>query len=222
MNNKINILAILTLLWQLLFLPCVSAEIFKWVDEKGTTHFTEDESAIPEKYRQQVEKRPTKEDPGSPKEKAKTEKQERKGSAKQSPKEPPRESPKEPKEKERVNVRRIELDVADAFKNIISLWKDKKFDALYDCGDRKSHTSMAREDFRKRMEGKGRELATSWETVRDIKVDVRNATQAYVTARIGYRPQKGGETRIRTETFEMKFENGTWRINLTKVLAPSK
>ena len=79
MNNKINILAILTLLWQILFLPCVSAEIFKWVDEKGTTHFTEDESAIPEKYREQVEKRPTKEDPGSPKEKAKTEKTGEKG-----------------------------------------------------------------------------------------------------------------------------------------------
>jgi hypothetical protein len=218
MNNKINILAILTLLWQLLFLPCVSAEIFKWVDEKGTTHFTEDESAIPEKYRQQVEKRPSKEEPGSQKEKVGADKKEKKGSTKRSPKEPPRES----KEKERVNIRRIELDVADAFKNIISLWKDKKYEALYDCGDRKSHTNMAREDFRKRMEGKGRELATSWETVRDIQVDVKNATQAYVTARIGYRPQKGGETRIRTETFEMKFETGTWRINLTKVLAPSK
>ena len=214
MNNKINILAILTLLWQLLFLPCVSAEIFKWVDEKGTTHFTEDESAIPEKYREQAEKRTLKEDKRSLKQEVGTEKKERKGSAKQ--------APKEPKEKERVNVRRIELDVADTFKNIISLWKDKRFDDLYDCGDRKSHTGMAREDFRKRMEGKGRELATSWETVRDIQVDVKNATLAYVTARIGYRPKQGGETRIRTETYEMKFETGTWRINLTKVLAPSK
>jgi len=214
MNNKVNMLAILTLLWQLLFLPCVSAEIFKWVDEKGTTHFTEDESAIPEKYREQAEKRTLKEDKRSLKQEVGTEKKERKGSAKQ--------APKEPKEKERVNVRRIELDVADTFKNIISLWKDKRFDDLYDCGDRKSHTGMAREDFRKRMEGKGRELATSWETVRDIQVDVKNATLAYVTARIGYRPKQGGETRIRTETYEMKFETGTWRINLTKVLAPSK
>ena len=218
MNNNINILAIFILLLQILFLPCVSAEIFKWVDEKGITHFTEDESAIPEKYREQVERRPTKEDPGSPKEKAKTEKQEKKGSAKQSPKEPPRGS----KEKERVNVRRIESDVTDAFKNIISLWKDNKFDDLYDCGDRKSHTNMAREDFRKRMEKKSRELATSWETVRDVKVDVKNATLAYVTARIGYRPKQGGETHTRTETYEMKFETGTWRINLMKVLDSRK
>jgi hypothetical protein len=26
------------------------AEIYKWVDEKGTVHFTEDPSTIPEKY----------------------------------------------------------------------------------------------------------------------------------------------------------------------------
>jgi hypothetical protein len=214
MNHKIITLAILALLSQILLFPCVAAEIFKWVDEKGTTHFAEDESAIPEKYRQEAEKRASKEDTTPPKEKVGTEKKERKGSAKQ--------SPKGHKEKERVNVRRIELDVSDAFKNIISLWKDKKFDDLYDCGDRKSHTSMAREDFRKRMEGKGRELATSWETVRDVKVDVKNATLAYVTARIGYRPKLGGETRTRTETYEMKLEKETWRINLTKVLNSRK
>ena len=72
------------------------------------------------------------------------------------------------------------------------------------------------------MEGKGRELAPSWETVRDVKVDVKNATLAYVTARIGYRPKQGGETRIRTETYEMKLESGTWRINLMKVLGGQK
>ena len=38
-------------------IPCiVYAEVYKWVDEKGTLHFTDDESTIPEKYRQQVEK----------------------------------------------------------------------------------------------------------------------------------------------------------------------
>ena len=30
------------------------AEIYKWVDEKGTVHFTEDPSTIPEKYREQA------------------------------------------------------------------------------------------------------------------------------------------------------------------------
>jgi hypothetical protein len=38
-------------------IPClVHAEVYKWIDEKGTLHFTDDESTIPDKYRQQAEK----------------------------------------------------------------------------------------------------------------------------------------------------------------------
>ena len=40
-----------------LTIPCiVHAEVYKWIDEKGTLHFTDDESAIPDKYRKQAEK----------------------------------------------------------------------------------------------------------------------------------------------------------------------
>lgn len=36
-----------------------SAEMYKWVDDKGTVHFTDDISSIPEKYREDVEMRKT-------------------------------------------------------------------------------------------------------------------------------------------------------------------
>jgi hypothetical protein len=39
----------------------VHAEIFKWIDEKGTVHFTEDPATIPEKYRDKVKSRATEE-----------------------------------------------------------------------------------------------------------------------------------------------------------------
>jgi hypothetical protein len=41
-------------------------EVYKWVDEKGTTHFTDDLGLVPEKYRDQIltEKRPK--EPTSP------------------------------------------------------------------------------------------------------------------------------------------------------------
>jgi len=42
--------------------PSSYAEMYKWVDEKGTVHFTDDPSNIPEKYRQDAESRkPSKE-----------------------------------------------------------------------------------------------------------------------------------------------------------------
>jgi hypothetical protein len=41
----------------LLVIPLlIHAEVYKWVDEKGTVHFTEDNSTIPEKYAPQVER----------------------------------------------------------------------------------------------------------------------------------------------------------------------
>jgi clan AA aspartic protease (TIGR02281 family) len=36
-----------------------AAEMYKWVDEKGTVHFTDDLSSIPERYREDVEERKT-------------------------------------------------------------------------------------------------------------------------------------------------------------------
>ena len=45
-----------------------SGEIYKWTDEKGTVHFTEDPSTIPEKYRGSVKSRTTEEDLMTPEE----------------------------------------------------------------------------------------------------------------------------------------------------------
>jgi len=50
------------------------AEIYKWVDEKGTVHFTEDPTTIPEKYREGVKSRATEEDSMTPQEKARAKK----------------------------------------------------------------------------------------------------------------------------------------------------
>jgi clan AA aspartic protease (TIGR02281 family) len=54
MNKTFLILTIL----MALALPA-SAEMYKWVDEKGTVHFTDDISSIPEKYREGAEERET-------------------------------------------------------------------------------------------------------------------------------------------------------------------
>jgi len=40
-----------------------AVEIYKWVDEKGTVHFTQDPTTIPEKYRDQVQTKAVEESP---------------------------------------------------------------------------------------------------------------------------------------------------------------
>ena len=70
--KKTVLIAALTI--SLLIIPfLVHAEVYKWVDEKGTVHFTDDNSGIPEKYGQQVEKRSFSEDPKPMTEEKKTE-----------------------------------------------------------------------------------------------------------------------------------------------------
>jgi len=54
MNKALFVLTLLILL-----ALAANAEMYKWVDEKGTVHFTDDISSIPEKYREVIEMRKT-------------------------------------------------------------------------------------------------------------------------------------------------------------------
>ncbi len=54
-----RMLVILLLTLGFLFPDFVWAEIYKWVDEKGTIHFTEDPGTIPEKQAEKTQPRPT-------------------------------------------------------------------------------------------------------------------------------------------------------------------
>jgi len=194
----------------LLFVDCPARakELYKWVDEKGTVHFSEDESSVPEKYREQLEKKSVKEEAKPPKEKVKVRKQDGKGAKSQLA----------VKEKETININKIEGDVIESVKTIFSLWKDGKYNVLYNHGDQKSRMTINKEDFEHRMKKKVIGLASSWETIRDIRVDVKSTTLAYATVRIGLKPKGGGETKFRTEIYRMSFENGMWKINLMKIL----
>ena len=193
----------------LLNAPSHAKEVYRWVDGKGTIHFSEDESSVPEEYREQLEKKSVPEEAEQPKEKVKVRKQDSKA-AKDGP---------AMREKEKINKNKMEGDVIESVKTILSLWKDGKYSVLYDHGNRKSRVAVNREDFEHRMMRKEIVLASSWETLRDIQVDIESAMLAYATVRIGLKPTRGGETRFRTETYRMSLENGMWKIDLTKILS---
>jgi hypothetical protein len=62
-TNGASKVLIATLIIGLLMIPhLVHAEVYKWMDEKGDIHFTDDYSTIPEKYKQQLERRSLSED----------------------------------------------------------------------------------------------------------------------------------------------------------------
>jgi hypothetical protein len=114
--------------------------------------------------------------------------------------------------------RKIESDATEAFDMIFRLWKDGKYEDLYEYGYRRSQTSISKENFVIKMRNKSYELASSWETIRDIEAEVASHKLVYVRAKIGYRSKRGGDTKFRTETYRIEFEGDRWRIDLSKIL----
>ena len=112
----------------------------------------------------------------------------------------------------------IESDATAAFHMIIRLWKDGKFEDLYEHGYRRSQIPLTKENFVTKMRNKSHEFASSWETIRDMETEVASRKLVYVKAKIGYRSKGGGDTKFVTGTYRVEFERGRWRIDLSKVL----
>lgn len=66
MSERIAMILSIIAFGMSLVFQIANAEIFKWVDDKGTAHFTEDPSMIPEKYRNHLERRSLPEDTSLP------------------------------------------------------------------------------------------------------------------------------------------------------------
>jgi len=118
--------------------------------------------------------------------------------------------------------RRIGSSAEEALKEVIFLWKDGKYEELYEYGYRTNQVSLSKEKFIKRMRNKPWELATSWETIRDVETDVVSLRSVYVRAKLGFRKKSGGETKFVTETFQMTMEGDRWRTGLYKIISCPK
>lgn len=114
----------------------------------------------------------------------------------------------------------IEGEVSNIFKTIIDLWYEGKYDSLYEYGQLSSQASLSREDFIRQMKNKKWGLVCCWEKVQDITINVKYPTLVYVRAKIGYalKGAVGSPTNIKTETYQIIFEDRRWRINLLNLL----
>lgn len=117
---------------------------------------------------------------------------------------------------------RIGLSAEEALKEVISLWKDGKFEELYEYGYRTNQVSLSKENFVRRMKNKSWELSTAWEAIRDVEADVVSPRSVYVRTKLGFRNKKGGETKFVTETFQMTMEGDRWRTGLYKIISCPK
>jgi hypothetical protein len=118
--------------------------------------------------------------------------------------------------------RRIGSSAREALREVISLWKDGKYEELYEYGYRTNQVSLSKENFIRRMKNKSWELSTAWEAVRDVEADVVSPRSVYVRATLGFRKKTADETRFVTETFQMTMEGDRWRTGLYKIISCPK
>ncbi len=114
--------------------------------------------------------------------------------------------------------RRIEADVLGAFASIVTLWQDENYDALYEYGDETSRKILPPDKFAETVHNNSWKLACCWEKAQDVEITIKKRTVAAVKARMGYRMRfDTGSTRSITQTFDMTFENGGWKIDLQEI-----
>lgn len=114
--------------------------------------------------------------------------------------------------------RKIELQALEAFKRIISRWREEVYFELYDSGMEESQGRITRQDFAQRM------VELSWVPQGELnpkflKLRYHFRTMVYVTARVSYR-HKFDQTRgfSKDQTMVLVQEKGKWRVDLIELI----
>lgn len=114
--------------------------------------------------------------------------------------------------------RNIEAQALQAFRAVVSLWREELYFELYDYGMESTKARISREEFAQRM------VELSWVPVGEpnpkfLRAEYQFRTMIYVKARINYRHKfNPGQGFYKDHTFLMLLENGTWRVDLVQLV----
>ena len=114
--------------------------------------------------------------------------------------------------------REIEAAALEAFKTIVTLWREELYFELYDLGSESTRARVSKEEFAGRM------VRLNWLPEGELnpeflKAKFRFRTMVYVAARIRYRDKFNPESEfLKEQTFLLLKERGEWRIDLIKLV----
>ena len=103
------------------------------------------------------------------------------------------------------------------FDSIINLWRDEKYEELYEYGTLSSHVRISKEGFIRGMRHKKFKLMCCGDAAREIDVIYKSPTVVYVKAKMGYKNHLNKEA-FRHETFRLVFEGGKWKTDIARIL----
>ena len=133
----------------------------------------------------------------------------------------------------RSDINAIALNAERRFTHIVRLWKDQRFEDLYDLGTFASQVDISVEGFIRYMGYATRSLQCCWRMIQDVKTTVDSPERVYIQARLGFKNKEflvlRGQHRYiargfdeeETLTFVLHHERQQWRIDLFQILGLS-
>lgn len=114
-----------------------------------------------------------------------------------------------------VDDEAIRSDAVRGFETILDLWRDGRYDELY------QRTLISgkdtKESFSRRMAAAPLKPSCCWEKMQEVDVRVKTPTSVVVSARLGL--DAPGALEYKTKAFKLLLEDGKWRIARSDLLA---
>lgn len=114
-----------------------------------------------------------------------------------------------------VDDEAIRSEAVRGFETILDLWRDGRFDELY------QRTLISgkdtKESFHKRMATAPLKPSCCWEKMQEVSVRVKSPTSVVISARLGL--DAPGALEYKTKSFKLFLEDGQWRIARADILA---
>jgi len=108
--------------------------------------------------------------------------------------------------------------VEAAFKGVVRLWADERFEALWEQGLLRSRYLFPKEEFIFKMRDRALRPACCWRQVQEVTVHLRSAGDALIEAKMGFDSRTRRNSFDQTLTFYLRWEEGEWRVALEDFL----
>ena len=118
----------------------------------------------------------------------------------------------------RFEMREVEAQALEAFRNIMGLWQEELYFELYDHGMEATKSRIKLENFAQRM------VELSWVLQGELnpkflKSRFRFRTMVYVSARVQYRHKFNPDRNFfKDHIFLLLEEKGSWRVDLIQLV----
>lgn len=109
----------------------------------------------------------------------------------------------------------IEGEARRGLEEILDIWRDGKYDDLYERIFNNGRHS--KESFTKRISNASRKPACCGEKMQDVKVTVKNSDSVAIRAKLGLEAAGIG-TEFSTKSYTLVKEDGVWKMSMSDIL----